>query len=180
MDKLFKKIQSYSFSDVDMKKLTSNESNLVTYPEIANYKTLDKLLGKHRSCIILYLQTLTYGHWCCIFEREDEPGLINFYDPYGYFPDDELNFNKKEKNRELKQEKPYLSMLMLKEKDRYTFTYNKYPLQSKTKNNNICGRAVGLRINFKDISDKEFYDLLTKNKCYTKDEWIVILTSFIN
>ena len=180
MDKLFKKIQSYSFSDDDMRRLVENEANLVTYPEIKKYKTLDQLLGKHRACIILYLQTPNYGHWCCIFEREDVKGLINFYDPYGYFPDDELDFNKESVNRSLGQLMPYLSMLMIKDKDRYKFTYNQYILQSSGKNNNICGRAVGLRLNFRDIDDKEFYDLLAKNKCYNKDEWIVILTSFIN
>jgi hypothetical protein len=180
MDKLLKKIRSYSFSDKDMMKLVDDEANLVTYPEIKKYKTLDELLGKDRACIILYLQTSEYGHWCCIFEREDKPGLINFYDPYGYFPDDELEFNKPATNKKLGQTMPYLSMLMINDKDKYAFTYNNYKLQSAGKNNNICGRAVGLRINFKDIDDKEFYDLLSKNKCYSKDEWVVILTSFIN
>lgn len=180
MDKLIKKIQSYSFSDKDMMRLVDDEANLVTYPEISKYKTLDELLGKYRACIILYLQKKNYGHWCCIFEREDSPGTINFYDPYGYFPDDELDFNSKEKNKSLKQNIPYLSLLMLKDKDRYKYTYNPYKLQSQRKDNNICGRIVGLRINFKFLNDKEFYDLLSKNKAYSKDEWVIILTSFVN
>jgi len=180
MDKLIKKIQSYSFSDSDMMRLVDNEANLISYPDLVKYKNLDQVLGKHRACIILYLQEPTYGHWCCIFEREDTPGLINFYDPYGYFPDDQLGFNKDHVNTSLGQNRPYLSELMLKSADKYRYTYNPYKLQDRAQNNNICGRVVGLRINFKDLSDKEFYDLLANNKAYTKDEWIVILTSFIN
>lgn len=180
MDKYLKQIQSYSFSDTDMMKLVDNEANLVTYPDIAKYKSLDELLGKHRACIILYLQKKDYGHWCCIFEREDIPGLINFYDPYGYFPDDELKFNKEKRNKELGQTMPYLSILMLKASNKYQYTYSPYKLQAQGKDNNICGRVVGLRLNFRSMSDKEFYELLTQNKAYTKDEWVVMLTSFVN
>jgi hypothetical protein len=180
MDKLLKKIQSYSFSDKDMMKLVDNESNIVSYHEISKYKTLDKLLGKYRACVILYLQTKNYGHWCCIFEREDKPGLINFYDPYGYFPDDELGFNSDKKNIELKQNIPYLSMLMINASDKYDYVYNPYKLQTLSKGNNICGRVVGLRLNFRDIDDKVFFDLLSKNKAYNKDEWVIMLTSFVN
>lgn len=180
MDKLLKKIQSYSFSDKDMMKIVGNEANLVTYPEIANYKSLDELLGENRACIILYLQKKNYGHWTCIFEREDQPGLINFYDPYGHFPDDELDFNTYQKNIKLKQDFPYLSLLMINDKDKYDFIYNPFKLQTLSKGNNICGRVVGLRLNFRDIDDKEFFDLLSKNKAYNKDEWVVMLTSFVN
>lgn len=180
MDKLMKQIKSYSFSDKDMMKLVDNEANLVTYPQIKKYQTLDQLLGKHRACIILYLQKKSYGHWCCIFERDDEQGLINFFDPYGYFPDDELKFNKQNKNHELGQKMPYLSILMLKDQNRYKYVYNPYRIQTLTDQNNICGRAVGLRLNFRELSDKDFFDLLTKNKAYDKDTWIIMLTSFVN
>jgi hypothetical protein len=180
MDKLLDKIKSYSFSDKDMLRLVDYEANLITYPEIANYETLDNLLGKHRACIILYLQKKNYGHWCCIFERTDQKGLINFYDPYGYFPDHELSFNNETINKKLGQQIPYLSLLMLNEKNKYKYTYNKYKLQSHTKGNNICGRVVGLRLNFKDFTDDEFYKLLSNNKCYSKDQWIIFLTCFIN
>ena len=180
MDKLLDKIKSYSFSDKDMMLLTNNEANIVAYPQIEKYKTLDELLGKHRACIILYLQSRDYGHWCCIFERLDEKGLINFYDPLGYFPDDELNFNSDRTNSSLGQLLPYLSILMIKSRNKYKYTYNNLKLQSSDKNNNICGRVVGLRLNFREINDKDFYDLLAFNKCYTKDQWIIFLTSFIN
>lgn len=183
MDKLLKKIQSYSFSDKDMMRLVEGKANLVTYPEIKNYKSIDQLLGKHRACIILYVQKdkpEVYGHWCCIFERLDVPKLINFFDPYGFFPDAALNWNSDKKNDELGQEAPFLSLLIMKALDKYNFVYSNYKIQSLSKNNNICGRVVGLRLNFREFSNREFYELLTKNKAYTKDEWIVMLTSFIN
>jgi hypothetical protein len=180
MDKLLKQLQSYSFSDKDMMNLIEGKANLVTYPEIAKYKTLDKLLGKHRACIILYLSKPNYGHWTCIFERTDEPGHIIFYDPYGFLPDEELKFNSYQVNRQLGQDKPYLLMLMVKAENKYIYTSNGYRIQKMKKNNNICGRAVGLRLNFRNFGDEEFHNILTKNKYYKPDDWITILTSFIN
>ena len=180
MDKFLKQIKSYSFSDEDMMKLVEGKANLVTYPQIKKYKSLDQLLGKYRACIILYLQEKDYGHWCCIFQREDDPKIINFYDPYGYFPDDELKFNKEAKNKQLGQGEPYLSILMIKERNKYKYEYNPYKLQSEQKNNNICGRVVGLRLNFREMNDKTFFELLNNNKAYTKDEWVIMLTSFVN
>jgi hypothetical protein len=178
MDKFIKQIQDYSFFNIDMEKLVDGKANLISYPMLKKYKTIDQVLGKNKACIILYLTGPNYGHWTCIFKTIDKIPTLEWFDPYGYKPDYELTFNAIDKNIELGQDKPYLTNLLLKSK--YEIIYNKKRLQILKKNNNVCGRWVGMRLQFKYLPLDKFIDLFTKNKCYSADWMVTALSSFIN
>lgn len=179
MDQYIKKLQSYSFSNVDMMNLVEGKANFLTYPKLKNFSTIDKVLGNFGACIILYLSDRHYGHWTCIFKRSDiRKPTLEFFDSYGYMMDDELFFNTKQKNISLGQDRMYLTKLV--RNSRYDLVYNSFPLQKLIKNDNVCGRWVGMRLQFRDLSLDKFVNLFKDNKCYNGDWLITAMSCFIH
>jgi hypothetical protein len=178
MDKLISKIQNYSFSNTDMKKLVEGKASIVSYPMLKKYKTIDQLLGKNKAVIILYLTGPQYGHWTCLFKTNYKKPTLCFFDPYGYSPDYQLRFNSPEKNIQLGQDRAFLSELLYNSK--YDVEYNNTRLQKLKKNNNVCGRWVGLRLNFRDWPTEEFVKVFTNIKHYSPDWMATALSSLIS
>lgn len=152
-----------SLSDADIKNFFNKKINLVSYPDIKNYKTIDNLLGLYGKCIILYLTSSHYGHWTCIFKYNNE---IHFFDSYGIQPDMELKFIDNNERIQLKQKIPYLSNLIIK--SGYQVNYNQYKFQKEDMRITSCGSWCCLRLTFYDLSDDEFNKFIKKLKINDK------------
>lgn len=164
-----------SLSNKEILKLIKHKANLISYTQIHGYKSLDDLMGPYGACIILYETKQNYGHWCCIFKLDDN--AVEFFDPYGIFPDHELFWIKKEFRVRTKQNYPYLSHLMMGSV--YILTFNHYRFQKYEKGINSCGRWCALRLIFRKLPLQAFIEIFDKDRPYTKDFYVTLLTNYI-
>lgn len=172
MEKIFLEYEkSIALSNFDIMKLLENKINLVLYPDISKYDTIDDLLGKYGACVILYMSAKNFGHWCCIFKLC--PHKLEFFDPYGTFVDDELVNIPKKFRIESGQEYPYLSHLMYESP--YKLTYNQYKFQKTGKGINTCGRWCVLRLKLRNMCLEEFQEYFDNDD---SDNLATILTYF--
>lgn len=174
MENKIKKDKSKSLSSDDVLKICNYKADFYTYPEIVKFQSLDQLLGKHKSIILLYLTKANYGHFCVVLKQNKD--TISFFDSYGYMPDDELKFapiHFRKKNNQLKS---HLTRLMYE--SGYNIDYNDHKLQSSKNDIATCGRWSGLRILFRNLTNDQFASLF-KNDKLTPDELITALTIYI-
>jgi hypothetical protein len=160
MDKILEKLEKKPLSDGEILEGCNNKCNIVCYSDMHKYHSIDELLNPYDCCIILYNKTSNCGHWCALIKRNN---LLEFFDPYGLYPDEELKY--------IKKYEPYLSYLMIDSP--YKLSYNQYKFQKFKKDINTCGRWCYLRIQFKDWSLDKF------NKYFTKkdnDKFATFLT----
>lgn len=169
------KLMKKSLTNFEILKLIGNRANLVPYPTIKKYKSLDSLLGVNKACIILYETQKRYGHWCCIFQLPC--GMIEFFDPYGLMPDKELAFINKEYKNTSNQNYPYLTKLMIDSP--YKLSYNQHKFQKMKPGVNSCGRWVVSRLLFRFLQLNEFKKLFFKNKNYSPDVYVTALTHYV-
>lgn len=141
--------------------------NIMTYDELEELNTIDDVLGPHDKAVILYSTSESYGHWVCLWKHEN---TINFFDSYGYFPDDERKFIP-EAYLKLKYNKiPHLTALLYKCK--YPIRYNEYKLQNET--THTCGRWCIVRLLLDNLNEHDFYNVFKQFK--HKDRAIYNLT----
>lgn len=141
------------------KERVSNVTNVIMYSELTS-KVSNFLHPVSKSCIILVLYTETVGHYVAIFGTGR---TINYFDSYSskwYFG----------KPGELKPELPLPPyVLQLTQQDhpllfesitsdpKYDdLKYNTYTIQ---KASNTCGGWCLLRILFKELNNRKFYDM---------------------
>lgn len=173
------KQQSKSLSGEELLDLVDRKANLLTYPELTNYENLNECLKPYGACILLYLTRENYGHWCCIIKHKDKH--IEFFDSYGLFPDDEFKFIPEHFRKVSDQVYPHLTYLLYKAN--CPIEYNNYRLQSKTDNVNkkiaTCGRHVGCRLMFRNMSLDDYSQMLLTKDGITPDMKVTLLTSGI-
>jgi hypothetical protein len=168
---------NYSLSDKDIIKLLKGRTKVVIYPELANYITIDDLVGKYGSAVILYINSKTgdYGHWCAVIKHADR---IEFWDSYGIKPDREFDQIDENTRKQFNfPDKPYLSKLLLNSK--YKIEYNHEQLQKYDDKIATCGRWVVLRILLKDIPLNRFIQMMKSVPNMTPDEVVTFLTNKI-
>lgn len=168
-----KQEEEHALSNDEIMNLVNHKSNIMTYPELANYDDIDQVLGKYGCCIILYLTSENYGHWVCVFK---ENNIIEHFDSYGLKPDAELKFRDIHMMKQLGQSVPYLTHLLLK--CDYPVTYNQYKLQGKQRDIATCGRWVGARIINRKMLLPQFIKMF-KGKPQSPDELVTIYTEQI-
>lgn len=170
-----KKLISKSLSNYEISMLLNKKVNIVTYPELINYKTLDELLGPNEAVIILYETKKRSGHWTLLFKLDDN--TVEHFDSYGIVPDDELEFIKESYRNISNQDIPYLSQLLYNSK--YNIEYNEFPLQEKRKNINTCGRHVVVRLLYRDHDIYEYVNMLT-NSTNNPDIFVTYFTNLMS
>lgn len=173
MNKILDIIERQPFSSQEIMHLIDGKANLVTYPEIANYRSIDELLGKYGACVILYVtksgKNETFGHWTCLFKIGSE--TLEFFDPYAYYPDSELEFSHP-------RYPPYLTALIMASP--YDVIYNTYELQNrKNKSMSTCGRHCGMRLNFRQLPLKPYARMMSSVKGLDPDDVVTLMTSYI-
>lgn len=148
--------KNYALSNEDVQKIAGDDTKVINYPDLYQYKSIEQLFNNTQKVIILYLTDVDhqdqsyFGHWVALTIRENH---IVFFDSYGYMPDSEIKFNKSQQKREeLNQTSNYLTKLLyeycLKGK---IVEYNQYKFQKKGGRIATCGRWASIQTRFKNI-----------------------------
>ncbi len=172
--KIINKKEKKSLTGQDVLELCNNKAELYTYPELVKFEDIDKMLGKHKASIILYLTKENYGHWVCLFKQNDN--TLCFFDSYAFMPDDELKFTDINFRKSHNQLYPHLTYLMYK--SGYDVDYNNHRLQSFKNDTATCGRWTGARLAFRFLNNDQFAKLFLNNEA-KPDALVTALTAFL-
>lgn len=138
-----------ALSDKDIKRALGNNTLILSYFDLAKYKSVEDILRAHHSAIILYInEGDNRGHWTCIIKHPDR---IEFFDSYGGVmngrPDAEFQFIDKNQRKVNYRGAPYLSKLLYDyAKKGGIVEYNHHELQKEGSNIATCGRHCIARI----------------------------------
>jgi hypothetical protein len=114
----------------------------ILYENMDDVKDVRQLLPM---TLILY-QLARVGHFCCVFENNEG---INFFDPLGYAPDDELKMA-----NNYAPDHDFTYLLQLLSKSDKPIIYNEHKLQAKS--TATCGHWCTVRMACKDLYNDEF------------------------
>ena len=167
MDKLIQNAENIDLTLDDIKKITNNGCEVIVYHKLNEYNSIQELLGDKGAVILLFETKRNFGHWTALFYRDASKTSIEFFDSYGFKPDEELNYAKYDNT-------PFLTQLL--EKSNLQMIYNTKRLQTFAHEINTCGRWTSLRIVFRNTPLDEFQRLFLKNKYYRGDFWVSALT----
>jgi hypothetical protein len=188
MDSLLSRLKNIALSDRQLLELVHGHANIVLYPELWKINRIDEILDPYGAAIIFFESDMRngsrFGHWCLLFELPD--GSLEFFNPYGGYPDDSLKYIPQEIKQSTHQDKPYLSILLLKSSRQ--LTYNEHKFQHDGDSIMTCGRHVACRLNNRDLSLEDYHRMLVygldqlrkklcKNKTLNFDDMVSILTS---
>jgi hypothetical protein len=110
----------------------------------------------------------------CLFQSPWKPETLYFFDSYSYQMDEEIKYSDEQLRLHDGQEVPHLTHLVQKS-NYYLIQNNDFQYQSKEKHINL--RPLGLmRIRHMDMTPNDFKTFFTKNKHYTPDFYVSILT----
>ena len=131
------------FSDKDFERFFSDAaSNIIKYSDLDELKHINDLLPVDGYKIILIESTKNSGHWVCLIRIK---GNLIFFDSYGIYPDDELNFVSRMTNKLLGNKYNVIRGLMKSSGLKTQYSKTKY--QKERTNINTCGRWVCIAIN---------------------------------
>ena len=175
-----------NITNFDIKKIFKTKCKIVNYKSLPtkNNNYLNKLFNRGVKYIfILYEYKINYGHWTVILETKSTSGgkTAEFFDPYGAKPDSYLmEFTTTIKNK-YGMEYPKVVNMLLEYSESHknkSIEYNNYPLQSKAKGINTCGRWCVLRCFLSIFDIDQFYNLFKNKK--NKDYVVMVATDAIN
>lgn len=155
-DQLLKKYEDVALSDSALLKLIDGKAKIVLYPDLINYSNIDDVLGEYQCCVLLFEVQKNYGHWCCLFKVK--PDEIEFFNPYGGYPDDSLDFIPLHFREVSNQYYPYLSLLLYNSP--YQLSYNEHHFQKHGSGIRTCGRHCAVRILCRELSLDQYTDFL--------------------
>jgi hypothetical protein len=159
-----------SLGDKEIKKLLGNETNILRYEELANYESIEQVLGKWANAVILYPTGREIGHWVGVLYTWDDKGkgiIIEFFDPYGISPDRE--------GRVTGYRTPHLLSKLL-QKANFPVHYNQYKFQEIDDDVATCGRHVVNRIRNQHLPLKDYTRLFKLKKPLESDILVTALT----
>lgn len=166
------KEKAIALSDSEVLRLVDHKAKVIIYNELKKYNTLDELLHPHGAVFLLYETRPDFGHWVAVIKRNND--TIEFFDPYGIFPDEELQWTNTHTRKMLGQDVPYLTSLLY-HSPYPNLEYNEHKFQKLKDDVNTCGRWSALRIATKEMSLEQFKKLFHgKNS----DDLVTILTAF--
>lgn len=168
-----RKLMKKPLSNFDIIKIVG-DCLILTYDQLKDYNNIDDILNINGICILLYQTKKGYGHWCALLKRQD---FIEFFDPLGYKPDDELLKVPSNLRKILGQDQPHLSYLLLSSP--YNIEFNNYKLQKNVKDVNTCGRHCAMRCLFIEYNIDEYYNMIKNIKGLKPDELVTVLTNNI-
>tara|TARA_R110000796_G_scaffold19468_2_gene58400 strand:+ start:1248 stop:1769 length:522 start_codon:yes stop_codon:yes gene_type:complete len=169
MDEIIKKSESIDLTGDNVRNICEGEVEIVPYHTLGQYSSIENLLEKHGAVILLYETRENFGHYVALFYNKD--GDLEFFDSYGFKPDQELKYA----TFNLNNGKPFLTLLL--EKYNKKLIVNTKRLQIFLKDINTCGRWTSLRVRFrKKYNLREFIHLTMDNKNYNGDFWVSALT----
>lgn len=174
--------KNIALSDQDVLKLVEHKAKILVYSDLAKFNTLDEALGEHAAVFLLYESRPDYGHWTTLFRLVNPDGTLSntveFFDPYGTFPDCELEWIPKHFREISGQMYPQLTWLLYHSP--YDLTYNEHKFQKHGDGINTCGRWSALRLAFREMPLDKFWNFVkttSKSNDLSPDDLVSILTS---
>ena len=175
---ILNKYKKTALSNYDLLELVNGKANVVLYPDLYKFDSIDQLLDPYDACFLLFETKPSFGHWCALIKYDD---TVEFFDSYSSYPDDTLDFIPDDFKDISNQNYPYLTRLLYLCPYNIEFNDNKY--QKQDNNISTCGRHSACRILFKHLNIKQYNKMIRslckKNKC-TPDDLVTILTLFVN
>lgn len=178
MENIIKRYENIALSDKEVLDIVKNRANIVLYPNIYKYDSIDELLGENNAAIILFESEPNFGHWVLVFRENDN---LEFFNSYGGYPDDSLKHIDKQFRKKTHQDKPYLSYLFMKSP--YNLHFNNYKFQKHKSNIKTCGRHAAIRLLFKNLNIDEYKNMLDGFIKYIGgdyDKIVTLLTMYAN
>lgn len=176
---IIKEYEDKALSNFDILNIIDKKANIVLYPDLYKYKTLDQVLEPYEAAFILFESKPRYGHWTLIFKLNEN--TVEFFNPYGGintgFPDESLKYIPKDFALMSNQNIPYLSLLMLKSP--YQLSYNEFRMQKHNPNIKTCGRHCCVRFICKYLDSYQYKNLITllcNEIKLNSDELVTLLT----
>lgn len=149
------KAKSQLLSPEDVQRMAGKPLKLMKYNEFAHHNDIEDCFGKYDHVLVMYMTTSEFrGHWCLLVRSGNQ---IQFFDSYGMFMDDQLDFSKDEQFKaQHNMYYPFLTKLLYKSPK--VVNYNELQLQNWKSNTNTCGRWCALFAKL-GLSVNEFQDL---------------------
>ena len=152
-------VKEYALSDSDIRKVLGREIPIIPYPELKDYTSIEQCFDRKGRCILLFLtNSPTEGHWCCMLNKKKG---IEFFDPYGDAPEEQLEDMPPSKLAALEQDRPYLTRL-LRASGRPVY-YNTHAFQKTKDGVNTCGRWCIARLLYAPKSLEYFKSVVDKS-----------------
>lgn len=164
MENIIKRQEEVDLSADDIKKICDGKVDIVVYHQLNEYNSLQELMGEFGAVCLLYETKQNFGHWTCLL---DYPDHIEFFDSYGFAPDQELNYARYDNNA-------YLTNLI--NGSSKPVRYSKARLQTFAEEVNTCGRWTSCRIKMRNLTNEQFSSLFKRFRHYTGDFWVSAIT----
>jgi hypothetical protein len=177
-----KAISETPMGDDNIRKYFPN-AKILKYSELADIQDIKQLLPQNKSFFfLLYEQAINTGHWVVVNRYMDNGrDTICFFCSYGSKVDGPLYWNSQGKNRELGQDRPYLTELL--QKSGKQLQYNKVQYQSKTSPVATCGAfaTLWIKANLRDnMSLQDFHEWIAEIKKETGLSYDAIASNAIS
>ena len=176
MNKVIKQLKSIPLSGTDIYNACEKKIKVLKYGQLLQFQTIDEAFNPYDAIALLYEIEKNYGHWVLLL-RHRERGIIEFFDSYGMFIDDQLKHVSPAFKAQSGQDFIYLSELLAKSD--YKVIYNKHKIQSKKENVSSCGRHLCLRYLMKETPLKEYIKIVKSGGSQNPDDVATYLTAFI-
>jgi hypothetical protein len=164
------KLEQYALSGEDLVKLVG-VIDILTYPDLDNYKNLDDLFKKRDQVVVLFLtESKDFGHWLAMLLHRHK-NAVEVFDSYGMKVDSHRTWLSSSELKSLDQVAP--QMMDLIKKSKYHAVYNDKCLQEDGVN--TCGRHVACRIMHKDMLLPKYIDLIEASGM-SPDEFVTLIT----
>ena len=161
----------YALSVKDITKLCPGV-NVVTYNKLCQCTDIDEILHPSGKVVILYMLTDSFGHYCCLWVRDNS---LNFFNSYGDMVDDPRVYCgvKTELMIKMHETSPVLLKLMVNSRYK-TLNFNQYKFQGPKPS--TCGRFCVVRVWLWQFDDDEFKKFITNGKEANPDQLVTLLT----
>ena len=176
-------------SDKEVLQLIGSHAKLLTYPELAQYPSIEDAFGDCDKIVLLYVNTMDdssmSGHWCLLTKHKSRgKTIVEFTDPYGMMPDDQLKSYSKRWKQESGQDHNTLTRLLYEFSlsPKHEVHYNELDMQRENDDVNTCGRWTAIRGYFYKIPLKTFQNRFKalKRNGFDLDKVAVALTDMMS
>lgn len=160
-----------SLNPLQVQQIAGKPIKVVKYSSLHEYDNIEQLFDISNFVLLLYETKQNNGHWVGLVNK---PKIIYFFDSYGYFPDDELQYSNIKFRKSNNMDYGYLSYLLLNTNK--TIDYNDKQLQKVGNRINTCGRWVAMFFRLNKSNDA-FSKIFLKAPEDKRDKLITELTN---
>jgi hypothetical protein len=163
-----------ALTNYEISAALNDEVRVIRYEDIPRFHNVQELLFPYGCCVINYPIEVDVGHWVVLLYTKNDrrQKIIEFFDPYGMFPDNEFLFSN------INKANPhYLSQILLT--SHYPIEYNEVDYQRRSEGVDTCGRHVINRVLHRDWNMKKYNKTFGPASGHDPDALVTYLTEEI-